>query len=319
LWKISEKLHWLFMPLRLGTRASALAQWQAQWVAAQLRLFNVAVELVPITTTGDVHQEPLSPAFGTGVFTKEIQRALLDGRIDLAVHSMKDLPTCEAPGLCLAAIPERAPVDDALICLQYDSLSALPPGAVIGTGSLRRRAQLLNARGDLHMKDIRGNVDTRLQKLDRGEYDALVLAHAGLQRLNLAKRISQLLPISIMLPAVGQGALALETRSEDRAARDAVAPLDHPGSRLAAVAERTMLAALQGGCLAPIAAWARIEEKQLVLAGRVLSSDGQKKLEVSFSAAADATAAASLGRRVADDLLSRGAAELIQTSRYGNS
>jgi hydroxymethylbilane synthase len=200
-----------------------------------------------------------------------------------------------------------------LVCRQAGSLAELPPGAAVGSGSLRRRAQLLHVRGDLQMKDMRGNVDTRLRKLDQGDYDALVLAEAGLRRLNLAARITQMLPMSIMLPAVGQGALALETRCDDQAAREAVARLDDPATHRAVLAERSMLAALQGGCLAPIAAWGRVEGDQLTLTGRVLSPDGAEKLEATHSAAADE--AIPLGRRVAGDLLSQGAADLIRASR----
>ena len=203
------------MPLRLGTRGSALARWQAEWVATRLKELGFEVELTPISTTGDRRHEAIETIGREGIFTKEIQLALLDGRVDLAVHSLKDLPTVAAPGLCLAAVPERSPVADALVSARGEPLEELPNGAVIGTGSLRRRAQLLHHRRDLKMKDIRGNVDTRLQKLRQGGYDALVLAEAGLRRLNFADRITQILPLKIMLPAVGQGALGLETREED--------------------------------------------------------------------------------------------------------
>lgn len=316
------------MRIRLGTRGSALARWQAEWVAAQLKSLGVEVELVPITTSGDQQQGPIEaigrqglggPGLGEpglggpGVFTKEIQRALLDDRIDLAVHSLKDLPTDEVPGLCLAAVPERAPVGDALVCPQYASLGELPQGAVVGTGSLRRRAQLLHARGDLQIKDIRGNVDTRLRKLRQGQYDAVVLAEAGLRRLGLAEQITQLLPTAILMPAVGQGALGLETRGDDQAARRSVGPLDHPPTHQAVVAERAMLAALQGGCLAPIAAWGRIEDDRLKFTGRVLSPDGSRKLEATLTAAE--AEAVELGLRVAEQLLAQGAAKLIRASR----
>ncbi len=243
--------------VRLGTRASLLAQWQAQWVAAQLHALGVEVELVPVTTSGDQQQTPIGAIGGQGVFTKEIQRELLAGRIDLAVHSLKDLPTDAVAGLCLAAIPARAAVADALLSDKYPSLEQLPPGAIVGTGSLRRRAQLLHVRPDLQVRDIRGNVDTRLGKLHAGQYDAVILAEAGLERLGLSGQIAQRLPMAIMLPAVGQGALGLEVRSDDRPTLELIQSLDDADSRAAVSAERAMLAALRGGCLAPVAAWGR--------------------------------------------------------------
>jgi hydroxymethylbilane synthase len=301
------------MNLRLGTRASLLAQWQANWVTAQLREHGVSVELVNITTSGDQQQSAAGPMVGTGIFTKEIQRELLSGRIDLAVHSLKDLPTETVSGLALAAVPERAAVADVLVSERFDSIAALPPGAVVGTGSLRRRAQLLHHRSDLEMRDIRGNVDTRLRKLREGQYDAIVLAQAGLERLGFAKHITQILPLGLMLPAVGQGALGIETRENDAATRAALAFLDHAPTHAAATAERALMAALHGGCLAPIAAWGRIEGEQLHLTGRVHDPAGTRKLEAAMSAAAEE--AQSLGQRVAGVLLEQGAAELIAGCR----
>jgi hydroxymethylbilane synthase len=300
------------MPLRLGTRASALARWQADWVAAQLRALGVAVELVPISTIGDRDQGPIQTV-GQGVFTKEIQRALLDNRIDLAVHSMKDLPTDTPAELILAAVPERAPCGDVLVSPEWKSLEKLPPSAIVGTSSLRRQAQLLSVRSDLLMKDIRGNIDTRLKKVHQGEFHAIVLAEAGLTRLGFMSEISQSLPMSIILPAAGQGALALETRRNDHQTRDALNPLDHPPTHNATLAERAMLATLHGGCLAPIAAWGRMESGRLTLTGRVLSPDGQRKLEAADDA--DLHDAVNLGNRVADKLLQQGAAELINLAR----
>ncbi len=299
--------------IRLGTRASPLAQWQAQWVAAQLRAMGVEVELTPVTTAGDRQQSPIGAIGGQGVFTKEIQRELLAGRIDLAVHSLKDLPTDMAAGLCLAAVPKRAAVADALLSEEYPGLDLLPPGAAVGTGSLRRRAQLLHVRPDLQIRDIRGNVDTRLRKLHAGQCDAVVLAEAGLKRLGLSDRIAERLPMSIMLPAVGQGALGLEVRGDDRPTLQLVQSLEDADSRAAVSAERAMLAALRGGCLAPIAAWARTDRDQLLLTGRVLSPDGVQRIEA--TRAARPADAEQLGRRVADDLLAQGAAGLIAASR----
>ncbi len=301
------------MQLRLGTRASLLAQWQANWVTAQLRQRGLEIELIQITTRGDQQQTTAGPMVGTGIFTKEIQRELLEGRIDLAVHSLKDLPTEVVPGLVLTSVPERAPVADAFLSDRFDSLERLPLGAVVGTGSLRRRAQLLNHRHDLEMRDIRGNVDTRLRKLREEHYQAIILAQAGLDRLGLTKHITQILPLGLMLPAVGQGALGIEARSDDTATRDALACLDHPPTHCAVKAERAMLAVLHGGCMAPIAGWARIEGEQLILTGRVLNPAGTRKLEVTQSSTADD--AESLGRSVANVLLEQGAAELIAECR----
>ncbi len=300
--------------LRIGTRGSALARWQAQWVANRLVQIGVDVALVPIVTSGDRQQKGPVESIGTlGVFTKEIQRELLANRVDLAVHSLKDLPTEPVAGLSLAAVPRRESVSDVLVSRTGVPLAELPPGAVLGTGSLRRRAQILHVRPDLNTKEIRGNVETRLGRLDAGEYDAIVLAEAGLRRLGLADRITEVLPSSISLPAIGQGALGLETRTDDKATRAALAGLDHAASHASVVAERAMLAVLQGGCLAPIAAWARVEEDSLVLSGRVLDRDGSRRLEITLRG--EPAAADELGRQVADELLGQGAADLIRSSR----
>lgn len=303
------------LKLRLGTRASALARWQANWVATQLQAQGVEVELVPITTRGDTSSQPSLAAVGSpGVFTKELQRALLDGHIDLAVHSLKDLPTDAVPGLVLAAVPEREDVRDVLVSREGRRLAELPPGAIIGTGSLRRRTQLLHARNDLQMRDIRGNVDTRLEKLDAGQYDAIVLALAGLRRLGLERRVSEVLPPEICLPAVGQGALGIEAREDDEVTRTALQTLDHAASHAAVIAERALLAAISGGCLAPVGAWATLAaDGRLHLRAVVLSLDGQTRLAAEgYSAESDQ---AKLGADVAAQLLAFGAAELIDASR----
>jgi hydroxymethylbilane synthase len=301
------------MRLRIGTRASALARWQADWVAAELSRRGTEVELVPITTTGDRDQGPIGTLGTAGVFTKEIQRALLDRRIDLAVHSLKDLPTEPVPGLALAAVPLRAAPWDTLIFPQGRSLEELPAGAAVGTSSLRRRAQLRHLRPDLELRDIRGNVDTRLRKLEEGAFQALILALAGLERLGLADRATAQLRPPQLLPAVGQGALGLETRDDDCPTRDHLEPLNDAQSFQAVVAERAMLAALHGGCLTPVAAWARIESGQLVLSGRVLSLDGREQLDATATAAPNECTA--LGQHVAELLLAQGAARLIQAAR----
>ncbi|MBX3415434.1 MAG: hydroxymethylbilane synthase [Pirellulales bacterium] len=300
--------------VRIGTRASALARWQAEWVATQLAAAGVNVELIPISTIGDREQTGSIGAMGTqGVFTKEIQRALLDGVIDCAVHSLKDLPTDPVAGLTLAAVPERESPRDALLGARASSLAAIPPGARVATGSLRRRTQLWHHRPDLEMVDVRGNVDTRLRKLDEGEFDVLVLAEAGLKRLGLAERIASLLPLDVMLPAIGQGALGIEARTDDKGTRSILAQLDDHASHASVTAERSLLATLRGGCLAPVAAWGRLHEGVLQLDAAVLSADGKQRLSARGEAPAkDAT---SLGERVGQELLSRGAAELIAASR----
>jgi hydroxymethylbilane synthase len=303
------------MPIRIGTRASPLARWQAQWVADQLAARGHAVELVPITTRGDIDRDsPIGDIGTTGVFTKELQRALLDGRIDVAVHSLKDLPTDEVAGLVLAAVPPRESPRDALISRDAKTpLESLPAGAQIGSGSLRRQAQVLHIRPDLRMTPIRGNVETRLRKLANGECDALILAEAGLKRLGFAHRITEYLESPRFLPAVGQGALGLETRVEGEI-RAIVAGLDDPASRAAVIAERAFLAALQGGCLAPIGAYGQIDAQgQLRLDGVVLSPDGSQRLAESLSG--DSTEAFELGHRLADELERKGAAPLFRGAR----
>ena len=291
-----------------------MARWQADWVGARLEQLGVKVVLVPVTTRGDQKQRQPVAALGTqGVFTKEIQQALLEERIDLAVHSLKDLPTSPVQGLCLAAVPQRGPAGDVLVCREHEGLDALPQGAVVGTGSLRRRAQILHVRHDLRMADVRGNVDTRLRKLDQGDYHAVVLAEAGLRRLGLGNRITEKFPPSVLLPAVGQGALGLETRSEDRDTRDIVDRLDHRPTHAAVLAERAMLAALEGGCLAPIAAWGRVEADALILTGRVLSPDGSQKIEAELTG--DPAEATDLGHRVAEALKGQGAEAMVRAAR----
>lgn len=301
------------MLIRLGTRGSALARWQAQSVAEQLQRHGIQVETVVIVTSGDRYSEPIGNSTLRGAFTKEIQQALLGGQIDLAVHSLKDLPTEPVEGLMLAAVPQRGPVGDVLVCAGDFRLQTLPQGAKVATGSLRRKAQLLSFRPDLRIEPVRGNVDTRLRKLEQGQFQAVVLAEAGLQRLELSHRISQHLPVQIVLPAVGQGALGLETRAGDLPTRQALAPLDHPETRAAVSAERAMLAALRAGCLAPVAGWARVEHGRLVLTGRVLSPDGARKIETTQSA--ELHEAVGLGRQVAEWLLAQGAAEIIAAAR----
>jgi hydroxymethylbilane synthase len=324
--------------LRLGTRGSQLARWQAEWVAGELRRLGHSVELVEIATHGDVERlRPIEEIGTRGVFTKAIQQALLSGEVDLAVHSLKDLPTEPMAGLVLAAVPRRESPADVLVCRArshpegtrhgagskssdsvFDSpLQApcplLPLAARVGTGSVRRRAQLRHVRTDLQVEEVRGNVDTRLRKLDDGKFDAIVLAEAGLRRLGLVNRISHILPFDVMLPAVGQGALAIECRADDDAAIAAVAPLNHADTRSAVTAERSLLALLRGGCMAPVGALAAVEGEQLRMQAAVLSADGVQRLLA--SGAAGLRDAEDLGRSVAELLISQGALTLIAESR----
>lgn len=303
--------------LRLGTRASALARWQADWVAARLTELGIEVELVPITTQGDVKTQPLGQIGGQGLFTKELQRALLDNQIDLAVHSLKDLPTAAVDGLALVAVPERESTADVLVSNVAQRIDDLPKAARIGTGSLRRKAQLLHIRPDLQFEDIRGNVDTRLRKLDEGQYDAIVLAEAGLRRLGMTERIANVIPQEVMLPAVGQGALGIEAREDDSAACELAELLDHPATHQAVLAERSLLLTLRGGCLAPVGAFARMVLGDLLLDAVVVKSDGSKKLTAGGRDGPECAFA--LGERVAQSLLSQGASDLIASSRADQS
>ena len=294
----------------MGTRNSKLARWQAEWVSARLTSFGHSVELVPITTSGDQSTGPLAQYGGVGVFTKEIQQALLQDRIDLAVHSLKDLPTEPIRGLSISAVPERANVNDAMVGTKLDDL---PNGARIGTGSLRRKAQLLYLRPDLQVFDIRGNVDTRLAKLDGGQFDAIMLACAGLERLGLADRIAEQLAPDQMMPAVGQGALGIETRSNDDRAISAVSKLSDSRVFQSVTAERRLLNKLQAGCLAPIGATATVSDGALTLRAVVVSADGKARLETEVHG--DSTDAIRLGENAADVLLAQGAADLISAAR----
>ena len=297
--------------LRLGTRSSKLARWQAEWVATRLARLGHAVTLVPITTSGDQTTGPLSQYGGVGVFTKEIQKALLAEQVDLAVHSLKDLPTESVPGLAIAAVPSRARVHDVLIGPTV--LAELPKAARVGTGSLRRRAQLLHERPDLTVVDIRGNVETRLNKLDSGDFDAILLARAGLERLGLAARITEEFSIDRMMPAVGQGALGVETRVDDERTVHILRRLNDADVFRSITAERRLLSKLQAGCLAPIGATAAVDKDTLVLRAVVVSPDGQNRLATQV--AGPAVDAVKLGDAAAKDLLEQGAGVLIAQAK----
>ena len=268
--------------------------------------------MVLITTQGDARDGPIEALGGQGVFTREIQRALLEDRIDVAVHSLKDLPTEPVTGLGLATVPARESAADVLLTVDNGDLQSLPAGCRVGTGSLRRQAQLLHAHPDLDVQPIRGNVETRIARLDEGEYGAIVLAEAGLKRLELQHRISQVLPATIVLPAVGQGALGLETRSDDDDTRGLIAPLDDSASHTAVIAERALLSTLHGGCLAPIGAWGRWQDEKLVLDAVCLDERGTRRL--AETGRSDGQDPGELGQQVAQELISRGALELIGRS-----
>ena len=303
-------------PLVIGSRGSKLALWQAEQARERLRQLNSAVEIriEIIKTTGDVKSEPLSVIGGKGVFTKELEEALLDGRIDLAVHSLKDLPTILPDGLAISAICEREDARDALVLrsslrIEDSSLLNLPERATVGTSSQRRLAQLKALRGDVVVKDLRGNVDTRIRKLDEGQYDAVILASAGLVRLGLQDRITARIPVSEILPAVGQGAIAIETRSDDEFAIATTARLDHRETRLACLAERAFLRALGGGCQLPIAAHAVLDRDHLTLDGLVARPDGSEILRDSLSGPLNQSE--EIGSELAARLIQRGARSLL--------
>lgn len=299
-------------PLRLATRGSALALWQANHIADLLRPLLVprTVELVLLQSTGDqVQNEPLAQLGGQGLFTREIQRAVLDGTADVAVHSLKDLPTMPTPGLALAAVPPRAPAFDVFLSLHYQWFHELPEGATVATGSPRRRAQLLHRRPDLRLVEMRGNVDTRLRKLKEQGWHGMILAQAGLERLSLAGEIKEVLDPQWMVPAVGQGALGLECRAEDSDTQQALRLLNHEPSYQAVMAERAFMRALGGGCLQPIAALATVTDSTIELHGVVLSPDGRDRIAAVHSGSSDH--AAQVGASLANHLLREGADRLL--------
>jgi len=304
--------------LRLGTRGSPLALWQARWVAAGLEASapDIDVEIVPVRTTGDrVVLRPLAAIGGKGLFTKELDQALLAGEIALAVHSLKDLPFRLPDGIRLAAVMPRGDPRDALVA-NGRSLSGLPSGARIGTGSLRRRAQLLHLFPQLQVCDLRGNVDTRLRKLDDGEFDAIVLSAAGLIRLGHAGRVSEYLPAETVVPAVGQGAVVAVCREDDRATSTALERLEDPATRAAVTAERALLEILEGDCRVPIGGYGVVDNDRLCLHGLVASPDG--RTIVSDQTTGPGADPASLGRRLGRRLLDRGARAILDdAARHG--
>lgn len=304
--------------LIIGTRQSLLALWQSRHIAALLRERYPQCEVVlqKIVTKGDrILDVPLAKIGGKGLFTKEIESELLAGGIDLAVHSLKDMPTELPQGLCLTAITQRANVGDAFVSNKYASLAELPAGAVLGTSSLRRRAQLLAVRPDLKITDLRGNVDTRLRKLDEGQMDAVILAAAGLERLGYGDRIREILPPSVCLPAVGQGALAVECREDDAETRAMLDFLNDKAARQATAAERAFLGLVEGGCQVPIGVYAQVQDEAISIEAIIASLDGGRLLrqQISGAAADGPELAAELGRR----MLAAGGAEILREIGIG--
>lgn len=299
--------------LRIGTRASRLALAQTGLIRQALEAAHPGLRCALVTISAEADEQPelpLTAIGGEGVFVKELAAALLRGAIDAAVHSLKDLPLAMPEGLVLAAIPPRESPQDALVSASGRTLSRLPIGAVVGTSSLRRQGQVLHARPDVVVKPIRGNVDTRLRKLDEGQYDAIVVAAAGLIRLGLAGRITERIDAHVMLPEPGQGALALQTRADDTATRALVEVLDDAATRASVTAERAFLRGLGGGCHLPIAALGRIEGDQLILDGAVVSPDGSKMIHEQGKGSVGNPDA--LGESLAKQAITTGAKELLQ-------
>ena len=298
--------------LRIGTRGSLLAKWQAEYVRKQLfARAGVEAEIVIIKTAGDKLQaSPLSQIGGKGIFIKELEEALLEETIDLAVHSVKDIPTDTPSRLMFPAVCRREDVRDCLVGANGATLANLRQGARIGTGSLRRQAQLRHIRPDLDVRDLRGNVDTRLRKVESGEYEAVMLAKAGLDRLGWSGRITETLSPEMFLPAVGQGAIAVECRLRDTEAAEMVGGLDDAESRTAIIAERALLSALHGGCQVPLGAWARIERGELVMEACVCSVDGVQYVKQRATSAPEQ--AAELGGHMANLLMEAGAQSILE-------
>lgn len=299
--------------LKIATRQSPLALWQAEHIRARLQELHadLQVELVTFVTQGDkILDTPLAKIGGKGLFVKELEAALLDGRADLAVHSMKDVPMALPEGLSLAVICEREDPLDAFVSNTYASFDELPQGAKVGTSSLRRKSQILKARPDLEIIDLRGNVGTRLSKLDAGNYDAIILASAGLKRLGLIDRIRHTLKPAVSLPAVGQGALGLECRDRDQAVLDLILPLLHAETDVCVRAERAFNAYLEGGCQVPIAGYATLQNGKIAIEGRVGSVDGTTLLKAELQG--DVNQAEQLGVALAQNLLAQGAGDLLK-------
>jgi hydroxymethylbilane synthase len=299
--------------IKIATRESELALWQARFVASELQAChpNLDVELVPMTTRGDqLLDRPLAAIGGKGLFLKELEQALLDGRADIAVHSMKDVPAEMPDGLILPVVLKRHDPRDALVSNRYGRIDELPEAAVVGTSSLRRQAQLRRLRPDLRIKDLRGNVNTRLRKLDEGQYDAIILAAAGLDRLEMGERIRQRIEPGVSLPAVAQGVIGIECRADDQVSQDLIRSVHHAESSVCVDAERSFSARLGGSCQVPLAAHATLQAEGVHLAALVASPDGKQVVEGTTSGAADQ--ARGLGLALAENLMNQGAKQILE-------
>lgn len=301
--------------VRLGTRDSKLALWQTNFIASELqkKYSHLKIEIVHIKTTGDkILDSPLSKIGGKGLFTKELETQMLEGNIDIAVHSLKDVPAQLQSEFTIAAITKRADPFDAFVSNKYRSFKDLPNGAVVGTSSLRRRAQLLAIRPDLQIENLRGNVDTRLRKLDENKFDAIILSAAGLKRLGYDMKIREILPQSVMLPAVGQGALAIETLSDDIEILELIKFLDDVNTRAATTSERAFLRVVEGGCQVPIGVYATVENNKITTEAIIASTDGQKFVRDKI--VGDVTNAVQLGETLATRLLEAGGRSILNTN-----
>jgi len=299
--------------IRIGTRKSKLALWQANYIAQKLKEYypDIEVELVKITTKGDkILDVPLAKVGGKGLFVKEIEEAMLRDEIDIAVHSLKDVPTYFPEGLGLVAITEREDPRDAFLSVKYNSIDEMPKGAVLGTSSLRRKAQVMIKRKDLVIKDLRGNVDTRIRKLEEGEYDGIILAYAGLKRLGLQDKVKQIFEPNYMIPAVAQGFLGIEARLDDEKTKEIISVLNHEESYLRATAERAFLRKLEGGCQVPLAAYSEISDGKLKITGFVSDLTGDRFFRDITEG--NIENAERLGEILAEKLLNMGAKEVLE-------
>ena len=307
------------MKIRIGTRKSKLALWQANYIANLLKKHfpEVEVELVKITTKGDkILDVPLAKVGGKGLFVKEIEEAMLKNEIDIAVHSLKDVPTYFPEGLGLVAITEREDPRDAFLSVKYSSIEEMPPGAVLGTSSLRRKAQIMVKRKDLDIRDLRGNVDTRIRKLEDGQYDGIILAYAGLKRLGLENKAKQVFSPDYMIPAVAQGFLGIEARIDDDKTKEIVSVLNHKESEIRAKAERAFLKTLEGGCQVPLAGYSEIVDGKLKITGFVSDLEGKRVFKDTIVGSTEEPE--NLGEKLAKNLLDMGAKEVLEEIYRGS-